>query len=65
MSDITVPASIAMGIYVLIYIMYAVLTIGYYKKRSRQHYNQNAIRFHQKPDGILIYINIKNTVDIF
>jgi len=32
MSDITVPASIAMGLYALIYLAFAFLTIGYYKK---------------------------------
>jgi bacitracin transport system permease protein len=32
MSDITVPASIAMGIYALIYLVFAFLTVGYYKK---------------------------------
>ena len=32
MSDITVPATIAMGLYALIYIMFAFLTIGYYRK---------------------------------
>lgn len=32
MSDITLPASIAMGIYVLIYLMFAFLTVGYYRK---------------------------------
>lgn len=32
MSDITLPASIAMGIYALIYLMFAFLTIGYYRK---------------------------------
>ena len=32
MSDITVPASIAMGVYALIYLMFAFLTVGYYKK---------------------------------
>lgn len=32
MSDITVPASIAMGLYALIYILFAFLTIGYYRK---------------------------------
>ncbi len=32
MSDITIPASIAMGVYGLIYLMFAVLTVGYYRK---------------------------------
>lgn len=32
MSDITVPASIAMSIYALIYITFGFLTIGYYRK---------------------------------
>lgn len=32
MSDITVPATIAMGIYAVIYLMFAFLTVGYYKK---------------------------------
>lgn len=32
MSDITVPASIAMGLYALIYLVFAFLTIGYYRK---------------------------------
>lgn len=32
MSDITLPASIAMGIYALIYLVFAFLTIGYYRK---------------------------------
>nr|WP_285853159.1 FtsX-like permease family protein [Sporosarcina luteola] len=32
MSDITLPASIAMGIYVVIYLMFAFLTVGYYRK---------------------------------
>ncbi|MCG3087175.1 FtsX-like permease family protein [Sporosarcina cyprini] len=32
MSDITVPASIAMAIYVLIYLIFALLTVGYYRK---------------------------------
>lgn len=32
MSDITVPASIAMGVYALIYLVFAFLTIGYYRK---------------------------------
>lgn len=32
MSDITVPTSIAMGIYAVIYLMFAFLTVGYYKK---------------------------------
>ncbi|MEZ7172731.1 FtsX-like permease family protein [Sporosarcina sp. OR05] len=32
MSDITVPASIAMSIYALIYIMFCFLTVGYYRK---------------------------------
>jgi len=31
MSDITVPASIVMGIYALIYLMFALLTVGYYR----------------------------------
>ncbi|WOV87828.1 ABC transporter permease [Sporosarcina oncorhynchi] len=31
-SDITVPASIAMGIYALIYLVFAFLTVGYYRK---------------------------------
>ncbi|MFS0577417.1 FtsX-like permease family protein [Sporosarcina sp. 179-K 3D1 HS] len=31
-SDITVPAAIAMGIYVLIYLIFAFLTVGYYRK---------------------------------
>jgi len=35
MSDITVPASIAMGIYALIYLLFAVLAIGYYRKGSK------------------------------
>ena len=32
MSDITVPASIAMSLYVLIYLIFALLTVGYYRK---------------------------------
>lgn len=32
MSDITVPATIAMSIYAVIYLMFAFLTVGYYKK---------------------------------
>ncbi|MFJ7934154.1 FtsX-like permease family protein [Sporosarcina sp. NPDC096371] len=32
MSDITVPAAIAMGVYALIYLVFAFLTIGYYRK---------------------------------
>lgn len=32
MSDITVPTSIAMGLYVLIYLVFAFLTVGYYRK---------------------------------
>jgi bacitracin transport system permease protein len=36
MSDITVPASIAMGVYALIYIMFAVLTVGYYRKTVKE-----------------------------
>ncbi|MBD7985372.1 FtsX-like permease family protein [Sporosarcina sp. Sa2YVA2] len=32
MSDITLPASIAMGIYALIYLGFAILTVGYYRK---------------------------------
>lgn len=32
MSDITVPAAVAMGVYVLIYLLFAVLTVGYYRK---------------------------------
>lgn len=32
MSDITLPASIAMGIYALIYLVFAFLTVGYYRK---------------------------------
>ncbi|MDN4606145.1 ABC transporter permease [Sporosarcina highlanderae] len=32
MSDITVPATIAMGIYALIYLVFAFLTVGYYRK---------------------------------
>lgn len=32
MSDITVPATIAMGIYGVIYIIFAFLTVGYYRK---------------------------------
>lgn len=32
MSDITVPTTIAMGLYVLIYLIFAVLTVGYYRK---------------------------------
>lgn len=32
MSDVTVPASIAMGIYAIIYLVFAVLTVGYYRK---------------------------------
>jgi len=35
MSDITVPASITMGIYATIYLMFAFLTIGYYRKIVR------------------------------
>ena len=31
-SDITLPASVAMGIYALIYLIFAFLTIGYYRK---------------------------------
>lgn len=32
MSDITLPASFAMGIYALIYLVFAFLTVGYYRK---------------------------------
>ncbi|WP_368668775.1 FtsX-like permease family protein [Sporosarcina sp. 6E9] len=32
MSDITVPTTIAMGLYAIIYIVFAFLTIGYYRK---------------------------------
>lgn len=32
MSDVTVPASIAMGVYAVIYFIFAFLTIGYYRK---------------------------------
>ncbi|MFJ7934156.1 FtsX-like permease family protein [Sporosarcina sp. NPDC096371] len=32
MSDITVPASIAMSLYALIYLVFAFLTVGYYRK---------------------------------
>ncbi|MEK3936090.1 FtsX-like permease family protein [Sporosarcina sp. FSL W7-1349] len=32
MSDITIPAAIAMGLYVLIYLIFAFLTVGYYRK---------------------------------
>jgi len=32
MSDITLPATIAMGIYALIYLLFAFLTVGYYRK---------------------------------
>ncbi|MBE1555230.1 bacitracin transport system permease protein [Filibacter limicola] len=32
MSDITVPTAIAMGVYALIYLTFAFLTIGYYRK---------------------------------
>ncbi|MHA6260436.1 FtsX-like permease family protein [Sporosarcina sp. CAU 1771] len=32
MSDIIVPASIAMGLYALIYLVFAFLTVGYYQK---------------------------------
>lgn len=32
MSDITLPASIAMGLYALIYLVFAFLTVGYYRK---------------------------------
>ena len=32
MSDITLPATIAMGIYALIYLVFAFLTVGYYRK---------------------------------
>ena len=32
MSDITVPASMAMGIYAVIYLVFAFLTVGYYRK---------------------------------
>lgn len=31
-SDITFPASIAMGLYTLIYLLFAFLTVGYYRK---------------------------------
>jgi len=31
-SDITIPTSIAMGLYALIYLVFAVLTVGYYRK---------------------------------
>lgn len=31
-SDITLPATIAMGIYALIYLVFAFLTVGYYRK---------------------------------
>ena len=31
-SDITIPTSIAMGLYVLIYLVFAFLTVGYYRK---------------------------------
>ncbi|BAQ09744.1 ABC-type antimicrobial peptide transport system, permease component [Bacillus sp. OxB-1] len=32
MSDITFPAAIAMGLYMLIYMIFALLTVGYYRK---------------------------------
>lgn len=32
MSDITVPTTIAMGLYALIYLVFAFLTVGYYRK---------------------------------
>ncbi|MEI0739417.1 hypothetical protein VQ056_27170 [Paenibacillus sp. JTLBN-2024] len=32
LSDITVPSVIAMAMYALIYFVFAVLTIGYYRK---------------------------------
>nr|WP_172372552.1 FtsX-like permease family protein [Sporosarcina jiandibaonis] len=32
MSDITIPTTIAMGLYALIYIVFAFLTVGYYRK---------------------------------
>ena len=32
MSDITVPTTIAMGVYAVIYLMFAFLTVGYYRK---------------------------------
>ena len=32
MSDITVPTTIAMGLYAIIYIVFAFLTVGYYRK---------------------------------
>jgi len=32
MSDITVPTVIAMGVYVVIYLVFAFLTVGYYRK---------------------------------
>ncbi|MFD1927422.1 FtsX-like permease family protein [Sporosarcina siberiensis] len=32
MSDVIVPASIAMGLYALIYLVFAFLTVGYYRK---------------------------------
>ena len=32
MSDITVPATVAMGVYALIYLVFAFLTVGYYRK---------------------------------
>lgn len=32
MSDITVPTAIAMGVYALIYLIFAFLTVGYYRK---------------------------------
>lgn len=32
LSDITVPSAIAMGVYVLIYVIFAFLTVGYYRR---------------------------------
>ena len=32
MSDITVPASIAMGLYAIDLLVFAFLTVGYYRK---------------------------------
>ena len=36
MTDVTVPTLIAMGVYSLIYLSFAVLTMGYYKKVVKQ-----------------------------
>ncbi|GKV69682.1 bacitracin export permease protein BceB [Sporosarcina sp. NCCP-2716] len=35
MSDITIPTVIAMGLYIVIYLIFAFLTVGYYRKTVR------------------------------